>query len=101
MAEFYDIHRKAIERAFNVGSQRVGDYFRIGMMEPLGAPSEFASMADDHFLIITFRRLPEGRYEPAELSDRKEIREWNIRHQLTPADAWELPRGLIRPANAG
>lgn len=89
MAEFYRIHKKAIERAFN--GVRVGDYFRITAWEPLAPPISGEAPKDDTVTILTFRRTTDGNYTPASDADRNAIAEWTARHKDTPAEAWELP----------
>jgi hypothetical protein len=94
VANFYKIHEKAIERAFNVVTKRPGDCFRIDVKEPLEPPSSFPPK-NEFMTIITFRRLPEGRFEPATDDDRRVISEWNNAHRDDPDDAWDLPNFLL------
>lgn len=90
MTTFYDVHHQAINRAFNLGTQRPGDYFRVIMWEPI-APVDHPPDRDATATIITFRRMMEGQYEPADGADRKAIADWNERHKHTPTEAWEIP----------
>lgn len=92
MVDFYEIHRRAIDRGFNY-AQRPGEYFRVIASDPLSPvdepPPEFAT-------VITFRRLSQGRYEPADIADRRAIAEWNERYRHASADAWDLPKFMTK-----
>lgn len=93
MASFYEVHQRAIEAA-SFHAPKVSDRFRVVMWEPLPAPRRHArdAMVENNTpTIVTFRRLPNGRYEAADACDRKAIAEFNLRHRDTPVDAWHLP----------
>jgi hypothetical protein len=89
MANFYDIHAKAIERAFNLNTRETNDYFRVIMWEPLA--SYDAAPENDAATIITFIRIGPATYEPASSADKAAIHDWDRRHRHSPSSAWELP----------
>lgn len=91
MAEFYAIHRPAIERASH-HAKTVGEHFRITMQEPLGPVSGGQSRIDQTETIVTFiRTTRDGRYRPASPGDESAIEDWNKRHAETPPSAWDFP----------
>lgn len=98
MARFYEIHAKAIQRAASINRLRVGECFRIIAWEPL-PPVLDRAPENATATIVTFRAMPDGRFEPADIGGRTAIAEWTERHRHTPDSAWQLPD--IRPVAVG
>jgi hypothetical protein len=86
MADFFQIHRRLIERA--VCSGGANEYFQIPAREPLNDDPA----ANETAMFVAFRRLPEGKYEPAGIADRAIIDDWNTRHRFADASLWDLPK---------
>jgi hypothetical protein len=84
MADFYSVHRRAIDRA---GAVPEREFFRIVAWEPLSWPTE--APESDTATIITFRRTKSG-YEPAGPGDARAVADWNERHKDAPASVFEF-----------
>ena len=96
MVDFYKVHAKAIEYAFNRLTRESGDIFRVILKEPilpfkLGGPPPGPTLT-----AVEFVRLGGGSYEPTN-SARAAIRLWCERHKDTPESSFQLPDDLPRP----
>ena len=89
MADFFQIHRRLIERA--VCSGGANEYFQIPVCEPLNHDT-----SNETAMLVAFRRLSEGNYEPAGIADRAIIDDWNNRHRSADASLWDLPKFGMR-----
>lgn len=94
MADFWKLHSPAVERAWRAAP--LGGYFTVALREPLGSPTDGPLAADAVVFVVSFRRSRDGtRYAVADEASQKLIDDWQARHKDTPADAFELPAGLL------
>lgn len=86
MADFYEIHRVAINKAN--GRIRSGDGWNVALIEPLPLITLKPSNIIPTVKYVTFRAMPDGRLEPAGVGDRQTIAEWQERYRNTPAESF-------------
>lgn len=94
MADFYEVHGKAIDA--HGGRLHLGDIWNVQIREPLATPMPLTDQPGDLIAkVVRFRAERDGRLRPATVDDRREIYEWNKRHRETPLDWFGLPAGLL------
>jgi hypothetical protein len=90
MADFYEVHRKAIEVA--AGKIRRGEYWTVPMIEPLSPvtlrpPTTVGTMLKT----VRFIAAPDGTMKAATELDLSDIADWQRRHHNTPRESFGLP----------
>lgn len=94
MADFYEVHRKAIEAAKD--RVRYGEIWNVAVREPFPiftAPTE--AVPGISVTILMFRAASDGRLVPARDFDHQKIADWNARHRHTSPESFGLPARLI------
>lgn len=90
MADFYDVHRKALEAAR--GRVNLGGWWAVSLREPLTLTTPQTHV--DAINVVHFIAASDGTLRPATEQDIADIADWNRRHRLTPLSHFGLPDGL-------
>lgn len=97
MADFYEVHRDALNAA--KGRLRVGEQWSIALREPAVFVNwkDGISPSDTMITVVKFIACAGGILKPSTELDLAAIANWKRKYRETPSESFGLPAALTTP----